>query len=77
MLTLGDVDGILTQRGLRFPAIRVVKDGKTLAPSSYTKTVRLQSRDVDDFIDPGRVLQHFSDGATIVLQALHRHWVTI
>lgn len=59
---------------MRFPAIRVVKDGQTLAPTGYTKTVRLQSRDVDDFIDPGRVLQHFSDGATIVLQALHRHW---
>jgi lysine-specific demethylase/histidyl-hydroxylase NO66 len=74
LLTLADVDAILTERGLRFPAIRLVKDGQTLTPSSYTKSIRLQSREVDDFVDPGRVLQHFSDGATIVLQALHRYW---
>ncbi|CAN5570333.1 hypothetical protein BH24ACT26_BH24ACT26_10970 [soil metagenome] len=51
-----------------------MKDGETLAPESYTKSARLQSRTVDDFIDPGRVLGHFAEGATIVFQALHRHW---
>ena len=74
ILTLADIDRILTERGLRFPALRVVRDGETVAPDRYTKSARLQSRTVSDFIDPGRVLSLFADGSTIVLQALHRYW---
>jgi hypothetical protein len=29
---------------------------------------------VADLIDPGMVYRHFGDGATIVLQSLHRYW---
>jgi bifunctional lysine-specific demethylase and histidyl-hydroxylase NO66 len=74
VLTLDDIDGLLAETGLRFPALRVVKDGETFAPSTYTKRARLQSLELDDVIDPGRVYDHFSQGATIVLQALHRYW---
>jgi bifunctional lysine-specific demethylase and histidyl-hydroxylase NO66 len=74
VLTLPDVDRILTERGLRAPAIRLVRDGSTIAPAAYTKTLRLQSRPVSDFIDAGRVYALFGEGATIVLQALHRYW---
>jgi ribosomal protein L16 Arg81 hydroxylase len=74
ILTLDGIDHLLAESGLRFPALRLVKDGETLAPSSYTKRARLQGRDLDDVIDPGRVYEHFSGGATIVLQALHRYW---
>ena len=52
----------------------MVNNGETLSPDSYTKTVRLQSRPVTDFIDPGRVYSLFAEGVTIVLQALHRYW---
>jgi bifunctional lysine-specific demethylase and histidyl-hydroxylase NO66 len=51
-----------------------VRDGGTVPPSSYTKSARIQSRALDDLVDPGRVLALFADGATIVLQALHRYW---
>ena len=51
-----------------------MKEGHTLSPDSYTKTARMQSRRVDDLIDAGRVYALFGEGATIVLQALHRHW---
>ena len=68
------MDRVLTERGLRYPALRLVKDGQTLSPDTYTKTVRMQSRRVDDVIDAARVYAHFGDGATIVLQALHRYW---
>jgi lysine-specific demethylase/histidyl-hydroxylase NO66 len=57
--------------------LRLVKEGQTLPPDGYTKTIRLQSRAVDDFIDPGKVLQQFADGATIVVQALHRYWAPL
>jgi hypothetical protein len=55
----------------------MVRDGETLPPQRYTKTGRLQSRTIDDFIDPGRVIALFDEGATIVLQAVHRYWAPV
>jgi lysine-specific demethylase/histidyl-hydroxylase NO66 len=54
-----------------------VREGHTIAPEIYTRRARLQSRTVDDFVDAGRVFAAFADGATVVLQALHRHWVPL
>lgn len=59
---------------LRTPAFRVVKGGTTLDPSACTRRARIGSRTVTDLIDVGRVYGHFADGATIVLQGLHRYW---
>ena len=77
ILSLEGIDSLLTERGLRFPALRMVKEGKTLPPSGYTKRARIQSRDLDDLIDARRVYELFEDGATIVLQALHRYWTPL
>ena len=55
----------------------MVKEGTTIAPSSYTKSARIQSKSLDDLIDAGRVYELFGDGATIVLQALHRYWTPL
>lgn len=59
---------------LRTPAFRVVKGGVTLDPSVCTRRARIGSRTVTDLIDVGRVYGHYADGATIVLQGLHRYW---
>jgi ribosomal protein L16 Arg81 hydroxylase len=59
---------------LRAPAFRVVKGGATLTAATYTRRARIGSRTVTDLIDVGRVYGHFGDGATIVLQGLHRYW---
>jgi bifunctional lysine-specific demethylase and histidyl-hydroxylase NO66 len=46
----------------------------TLPLSAYTRKARVGSRDIDDLIDVGRVHSLFAEGATIVLQGLHRYW---
>jgi bifunctional lysine-specific demethylase and histidyl-hydroxylase NO66 len=74
LLGVADVDHILSTMALRAPAFRVIKDGATLGPSSYTRRARIGSRTITDLIDVGRVYGHFADGATIVLQGLHRYW---
>lgn len=62
---------------LRAPAFRVVQEGATLEASSYTRRARIGSRTITDLIDVGRVYGHFADGATIVLQGLHRYWPSV
>jgi JmjC domain len=51
-----------------------VRDGEVLPPSSYTRGARTGSAHIDDLIDPGRVLDLFADGCTVVLQGLQRWW---
>jgi bifunctional lysine-specific demethylase and histidyl-hydroxylase NO66 len=74
LFSLGDVDHILSSTTPRFPAFRMVKEGKQLDPRSYTKPGRVGGQPVDDLADPGCVYEHFQAGATIVLQSLHRFW---
>jgi lysine-specific demethylase/histidyl-hydroxylase NO66 len=74
LFSLGNVDHILSLTTPRFPAFRMVKDGRQLDPWSYTRSGRVGGQPVDDLADPGAVYELFHGGATIVLQSLHRFW---
>jgi bifunctional lysine-specific demethylase and histidyl-hydroxylase NO66 len=74
LFSLGDVDHILSSTTPRYPAFRMVKDGKQLNPRSYTRSGRVGGQPVDDLADPGGVYELFHGGATLVLQSLHRFW---
>ena len=72
LLSLDDVDRFLTTTALRAPFFRLVKAGERIPESAYTRAGRAGSRDVRGIADPARVAALFEDGATIVLQGLHR-----
>ncbi len=72
LLTLDDVDRFLTTTALRTPFFRLVKAGDRIPESSYTRSGRAGSRDVVGIADPAKVASAFEDGATIVLQGVHR-----
>ena len=74
LLTLDDVDRILTTTSLRTPSFRLVKAGEQIPESSYTRSGRTGSKPVSGMADPARIAALFDDGATIVLQGLHRNW---
>jgi bifunctional lysine-specific demethylase and histidyl-hydroxylase NO66 len=74
VLSLADVDRAVTGAGLRRPALRLVRDGDVLPPSGYSRRARTGATTIDDLVDPGRVLDLFQDGATIVLQGMQRWW---
>jgi bifunctional lysine-specific demethylase and histidyl-hydroxylase NO66 len=59
---------------LRSPFFRVVKDGKEIAPSSYTRALKHRTQQLSGLIDPTAVIDHYRQGATIVLESLHRYW---
>ena len=77
LLTFADVDHIVSAMGLRVPAFRLVKDGETIPTSAYTKSGRIGSAPVTGIADPARIFQLFEDGATIVLQGMHRFWLPL
>lgn len=77
LLGVDDVDQIVSGMALRAPAFRMVKGGQTIDAGAYTRRARIGSRPINDLIDVGRVYALFDDGATIVLQGLHRYWTPV
>ncbi len=67
-----DLDRMVSSLGLRASSLRMVKDGSTIPASGYTRPP--SGRGTERLVDPGRVYERFSEGATIVLESLHRHW---
>lgn len=71
-LSVDDVDHLLTASGLRWPGFRLVRDGRTLPASRYTRSGRIGGQQVTDLADAERVLDLVAGGATLVMQGLHR-----
>ncbi len=76
MFSLAAVDELLSQRGLRTPFLRVVKDGSPVDPHRYTTSGGAGAQVADQVADD-LVLKLIGDGATVVLQGLHRVWPPI
>ena len=56
--------------GTRAPAFRLVRLGSSLARREYCRSAPIGNEQVDDVVEPNRVLEHYTSGATVVLQAL-------
>ncbi|PRB36435.1 cupin [Arthrobacter sp. MYb23] len=67
------VDELISRRGLRTPFLRVAKGGSTLPESSFTSPAGVGAT-ISDQLDDTALWRKFADGATLVLQALHRTW---
>jgi bifunctional lysine-specific demethylase and histidyl-hydroxylase NO66 len=67
------VDELVSRRGLRTPFLRMAKDGTVLPAARFTRGGGAGAS-VGDQVADDRVLAAMADGATLVLQALHRTW---
>jgi lysine-specific demethylase/histidyl-hydroxylase NO66 len=70
LLSLHDVDELVADRALRTPFFRTVREGGGLpAP---VRTVTAGARRIGDLVDPCALAAQYADGATLVLQSVHR-----
>jgi ribosomal protein L16 Arg81 hydroxylase len=67
------VDELVSRRGLRTPFLRMAKDGTVLPSKQFTRGGGAGAGIVDQSADD-RVLALMAEGATLVLQGLHRMW---
>lgn len=67
------VDELISSRGLRTPFLRMAKEGAVLPERSFTRSGGSGATIADQAADD-RILAQLADGATLVLQALHRIW---
>ncbi len=73
LLSLDDVDHLLTGSALRTPALRIAQDGSVIAASRFTRSATMAGAPVTGLVDARKVLDLFEGGATVVLQGLHRY----
>ncbi len=73
LLSPDDVDELLSRRGLRTPFLRVADRGTVLPTGRYTGSGGAGAEVADQVIDD-KIMQLYADGATLVLQGLHRIW---
>ncbi len=74
LFSMRDVDYIISSTDLRHPAIRLVKNGSQLPPREYTTDIPWSNDVFTGVADVDKVLAAYRQGATIILQALHRSW---
>jgi ribosomal protein L16 Arg81 hydroxylase len=77
LLSVADVERLVSSGGLRTPGLRLVKEGGTIAESAYATDISWRPSPFLGMADPDRVATAFADGATIVLQALHHTWLPL
>jgi ribosomal protein L16 Arg81 hydroxylase len=70
---LAAVDELIAERGLRTPFLRVVKEGRVVAVDRYAGGGGAGAEVADQILDE-RIVGLVADGATLVLQGLHRVW---
>ena len=71
LLDPGDVDDLLSRRGLRTPFLRVAREGRTVPDSDFTRGGGVGAT-VTDQLDDTALLRLFAEGHSLVLQGLHR-----
>ncbi|NHC45232.1 cupin domain-containing protein [Motilibacter aurantiacus] len=76
LLSLDDVDELVSRRGLRTPFLRVAKDGQVIDPKRWTGGGGAGA-EVSDQVQDDALTGLFADGASLVLQGLHRTWPPI
>jgi lysine-specific demethylase/histidyl-hydroxylase NO66 len=73
LLSVEAVDELVSERGLRTPFLRMAKDGAVAPAATYTRGGGAGAGIADQAADD-KVLAAIADGATLVLQGLHRTW---
>lgn len=72
LFSLDDVDRFVSTSSPRLPTFRLVRDGKPLDPSRYTRRATVGGQPVTGLGDPARIFDEHRRGATIVFQGLQR-----
>jgi hypothetical protein len=73
LLSEADVERLVCSTAIRYPALRLVREGGHLPVGGYTTDVSWRPP-FTGTVDVPRVLAEWEAGATIVLQALHVNW---
>jgi ribosomal protein L16 Arg81 hydroxylase len=73
ILSVADLDEVLSSEAIRPPYLDIAKDGKQVPRSSYTEPIVVQGEYVTDRVVPARVAAIFRTGATLTWNSVNHH----
>jgi ribosomal protein L16 Arg81 hydroxylase len=73
ILSVADLDEVLSSEAIRPPYVDIARDGKTVPTSAYTDPVVVQREYVTDRVLPERVAALFRAGATVTWNSLNHY----
>ncbi len=74
LFSLRDLDYIISSTDLRFPGVRMVKDGVGLPLANFAEDVAWGNDTYHGTVIPEKLYREYRQGASMVFQALHRGW---
>ena len=77
LASFDDLDHMVASVGMHASNLRMVKSGQALPVATYTVPPGKKSRSSERSISGPLVYQRFDEGATIVLESLHRYWMPL
>jgi len=70
VLTLEELDEYLSRNDIRYPSLRMIRSGKGIAVSEFSKPLKFGTYLSDGLIDVDRVFRLYEEGASVVLQLM-------
>jgi ribosomal protein L16 Arg81 hydroxylase len=77
LLSQAEAERLVSATGLRYPAVRLVKEGEKIPVSGYTDTVSWRPTGFTATANVERIAAEFERGASLVIQALHVHHLAV
>ncbi|WP_316214058.1 JmjC domain-containing protein [Bradyrhizobium sp. SZCCHNR2032] len=72
-ISVAEISDFLTRTDIRYPSIRLAKDGAELALESYARELKIGPHVSHDLIDNEKMFCCYNDGATIIVQLLQNN----
>jgi len=77
LITVHDLEALISHSDARYPAIRLAKGGGYYPPEAYTRNVKHGDESFDGVPDVQRISDEYRQGATVALPAVHRTWAPL
>jgi ribosomal protein L16 Arg81 hydroxylase len=77
VLSNDDLESIISNADLRYPAIQLARDGGYIPPEAYTKNIPQGRETFNGVPDVARIQSEYRSGSTIVLNGMHRTWAPL
>jgi hypothetical protein len=77
LLTDRDLEDVISTSDIRYPAIRLAKQGSYYPPQAYTTDITIGRLTFNGVPDVNRISLEYAKGATVTLPYLHRTWVPL
>lgn len=74
LLSIENIDDLITRGDARYPAIRLAKGGAFFAPEAYTRNISYGDDSFKGVPDVEKIFTEYLAGATVTLPALHLTW---